>query len=406
MRRSTVALAIGAVLTLDAAVLIQTHNGGPLSFANNSHAPHPVHRLPNLGLPTIPGVPPLPLVNGDGGLLGGNGGGSGNGGGNGGGTSPTPAPSSSNPGGGSGGGGTPAPPPGPTSSGALTLAQKGVLIGAYPRVQGSNANGEAQTVEFEKQQGRRLDVDSHYTSFTEPMPAIFQWDVQQGRLPMMSMSGRDTNEIAAGKWDAAIKQRADAVKKLGKPILIRLMYEMEGNPHAEAKFVRSSSSYIQAWRRVVTEFRQDGASNAQFVWCPTANGFRPNGGRASQFYPGDQYVDVVASDGYNWAPGRGSWRSFKEVFANFYDWAMKNTPNKPLLIGETGVQEWQPGQKAQWLQGMAETLRDDYTHIKAVVYFNSAPKYPWWIDSSQSSLNAWRSVVNNEYFDTRNAAKV
>ena len=83
MRRSTVALAIGAVLTLDAAVLIQTQTGGPLSFANESH--HPVHHLPGLGLPTIPGLPPLPIVNGGGGNGGGNGGGGGPGGGPGGG---------------------------------------------------------------------------------------------------------------------------------------------------------------------------------------------------------------------------------------------------------------------------------------------------------------------------------
>jgi hypothetical protein len=418
MRRSTVALALGAVLTLDAAVLIQTQTGGPLSFANESKSHHRVNRLPNLGLPTIPGVPPLPLINGDHGLLsghGGNGNGGGNGGGDGdggnggggnggggnggGGTQPTPAPSSSAPGG--GGPSNPAP----SSGRALTLSQQGVLIGAYPRVQGSKGQSDqAQTVAFEKQQGRQLDIDHHYTAFTTPMPAIYKWDVANGRIPMMSWAGQNTDEIAAGKWDSTIIKRAQEIKALKQPFLVRFMWEMNGAPH-EAHFVQSKQSFVSAWRRVVTIFRQQGASNAQFVWCPTADGFR-SGGPAPAFYPGGNYVDVVAADGYNWAPGRGSWRSFQQVFANFYNWAMQNAPDKPLLIGETGVQEGQPGQKAKWLQAMAQTLRDDYTHIKAIVYFNSAPKYPWWIDSSQSAMNAWKSLVYNTFFDTRHAARV
>jgi beta-mannanase len=272
----------------------------------------------------------------------------------------------------------------------VSLATDGVLVGAYPKVPDSKASDEAQAASFEQQQGRRLDIDHHYTAFGTPLPAIYKWDLQGGRTPMMSWAGQNTDQIAAGTFDATIVQR---------------VWEMDGAPH-EAHFVQSQQSFVAAWRRVVTIFRQQGASNAQFVWCPTANGFRP-GGPADGFYPGSNYVDVVGADGYNWAPGRDSnWRSFQQVFANFYRWAMKNAPDKPLLIGETGVQERHPGDKAQWLQGMEQTLRDQYTHIKAVVYFNSAPRYPWWINSSQSALDAWRALVDNTFFDTRNAARV
>ena len=299
---------------------------------------------------------------------------------------------------------TPKPTPSsttPTTFNNNIVPAHGTLMGAYPKANhgGSGINGAVTALE--SAEGRKLDIDHHYLSFGSPMADVYKWDVQQGRIPMMSWAGQNTDEIAAGKWDAQIISRAREIKALKVPFLVRFMWEMDGAPN-EAHFVMGTTSYVNAWRRVVTIFRQQGATNAQFVWCPTAWGFRPNGGRATAFYPGDNYVDWVAADGYNWAPGRGNnYQSFQGVFANFYSWAKKNAPGKPLLIGETGVQERNPGDKAKWITAMGQTIKNVYPNIKAVVYFNSNPKYPWWLDSTTSSMTAWKNLLHDPYFDTR-----
>lgn len=281
------------------------------------------------------------------------------------------------------------------------VPKTGTLIGAYVHVDHGGPGVTGAVNALEAAQGRKLDIEHRYESIGQPLLDTYKWDIEQGRIPMISWAGQNTDEIAAGKWDSFIISRANEIKALKAPFLVRFMWEMDGNPNAEAKFVKGQASYIAAWRHVVTIFRQQGATNAQFVWCPMAFGFRPNGGRAPSFYPGDAYVDWVAADGYNWAPGRGgNYQSFQGIFADFYAWAQKNTPSKPLLIGETGVQERNPGDKAAWITAMGQTIKNVYPNIKAVVYFDSNPRYPWWLDSSSSSITAWKNLLHDPYFNT------
>ena len=124
-------------------------------------------------------------------------------------------------------------------------------------------------------------------------------------------------------------------------------------------------------------------------------------------YPGDQYVDWVAADAYNWYPGKGgsNWRSFADAFASFHQWASATHPDKPQMAEETGVQEdpSDPGRKAAWITDMAATIKS-WPQMKAVVWFNSNQIYPWWWDSSSASLDAFTAVARDCYFQTRNSA--
>jgi hypothetical protein len=65
------------------------------------------------------------------------------------------------------------------------------------------------------------------------------------------------------------------------------------------------------------------------------------------------------------------------------------------------VQERNPGDKANWITAMGQTIKTDYPNIKAVVYFNSNPRYPWFLDTSASSMAAWKNLLHDPYFNTR-----
>jgi len=214
---------------------------------------------------------------------------------------------------------------------------------------------------------------------------------------MISWNGKNvtTEDIAGGRYDDLITQRARATKALGQPVLIRWFWEMDGNKKAE--FAGTPDEYIAAWRHIVTTFRSVGAANVSWVWCPNASAF--NDGSAQSFYPGDEFVDWTCADGYNWAPGRAGddYRSFKDIFGGFYAWA--STQKKPIMVGEFGVQERNPGDKAQWISAARDAIKNDFPLLRAVVYFNADKDYDWRLTTSDSAAEAFKQMAHDPWFD-------
>src|SRR4029079_11835586 len=110
-----------------------------------------------------------------------------------------------------------------------------------------------------------------------------------------------------------------------------------------------------AFRHVVDIFRSRGVSNVAFVWTVMNWTFDPRSGRDPMaFYPGDAYVDLIGSDGYNWFPGRAGapWDSFETVFTRTNAFAVAH--GKPWMVVETGSQEdpLAPGRKGAWIRAI------------------------------------------------------
>jgi hypothetical protein len=278
-------------------------------------------------------------------------------------------------------------------------AAGGVLLGAStsPEIR-SLAAEKAAVSGLEQRIGRPLDIDHNFYTWDDPFPTeIEQWDLQAGRIPMISWNGRGvtTANIAAGRYDNLISQRARAAKQFGRPMLIRWFWEMDGNKKAE--FAGMPAEYIAGWQHIVTIFRREGADNVSWVWCPNASAF--NDGEAQKFYPGDDFVDWTCADGYNWAPGRpgDDYRSFKDIFSGFYSWAVLQ--KKPIMVGEFGVQERNPGDKAQWITDAHQAIKNDFPLMRAAVYFNSNKDYDWRLTTSDSALEAFRQMAIDPWFN-------
>ena len=251
----------------------------------------------------------------------------------------------------------------------------------------------------ERDIGRRLAIDHHFYPWDKEFPtARERADLRDGRIPMISWNGKTLNlAIGLGQHDELIRTRARAVKALGGKVLIRWMWEMDGRQKAE--HTTHPAFYIAAWRHIHDVFAEEGATNVQWVWCPNATAFRTEDERnAPAYYPGDEYVDWICADGYNWAPGRkgDQWRSFASIYQDFYDWGLAR--GKPLMVGEYGAQERDPGEKAKWLTEAREALKTKLQGIKAVVYFDSKKEYDWRVTSSPETLAAFRAMANDPWF--------
>jgi hypothetical protein len=248
----------------------------------------------------------------------------------------------------------------------------------------------------ESKLGRAFDIDHNYHAFNDPFPNWReQWDLAGGRIPFISWAGISTTEITSGADDALISARADGIKTLGQPVFLRWFWEMDSKNHAALAV--SPASYIAAWNHLRAVFAARGATNAAWVWCPTSYGFKT--GTAQRFYPGDGAVDWICADGYNWAPGKpgSKWVSFEKTFDAFYAWGVQRP--HPMIVGEYGAQERNPGEKAAWVLDARTTMQSKFTNIAGLVYFDANKTYDWRMDTSSSALDAFRTTALDPYFN-------
>jgi hypothetical protein len=299
-------------------------------------------------------------------------------------------------------------PPYPRPQGKLVPAQ-GALFGIHTTPDSPTAKTAADMgiTAYEADFGRKFDVDNHYYTWDQNFPTWRdRWDIAEGRIPMISWGGTDTRDVANGKHDNLFSQRADAIKALGAPVFLRWFWEADGVRPSKSKTSRSPKDYIAAWRHLYGLFQSRGVTNAVWVWCPVSLNFYPPPrglNPAQPYYPGDDVVDWICADGYNWAPGKPGteYQPFQDIFQAFYDFGIAH--GKPLMIGETGVQENNPGDKAKWLSAAHVSVIQHYPAIEAFLYFDvdnaNAHNYDWRLSTSNAAMAAFKDMALDPYFN-------
>ena len=219
---------------------------------------------------------------------------------------------------------------------------------------------------------------------------------------MISWNGTDTIEIQNGLHDDWIRTQATSVRDLGQPVMLRWLWEMDGNRRRE--WVHSGPDFVGAWLHIRSIFDEVGADNAQFVWCPNEFLFW-DGGDPTPWYPGDDNVDWLCADGYNWQTSvdHPEWVSFTDIFEDFYAWAEPR--GLPIVIGETATAQAldDPEGKADWFRSLPELLANDLPEIDAIVYFDKdfadRGQHDWRLDTDAISYEAWNDVTADPYLN-------
>ncbi|HEY8764464.1 MAG TPA: glycosyl hydrolase [Solirubrobacteraceae bacterium] len=262
--------------------------------------------------------------------------------------------------------------------------------------------------QFSANVGRKPSIVMWYRYFTEQIfsaPELQALD-SRGEAPMVTWEPWNPDHtsiplkaITSGSYDSTIIADAQAAAAWGKPVFLRFAQEMNGHwfPWGLGVNGNTAADFIAAWRHIVTVFRAHGASNVRFVWSPNEMDSGTPG--FQQLYPGDAYVDWVAVDGYNFgSTTNNTWQSFTQVFSASYT-AMTSLTSKPMMVAETGSVE-QGGSKAAWITSALQTeLPNRFPRIRAVVWFNkNYDGFNWLVDSSSSSLSAFRTAVDSSLY--------
>jgi beta-mannanase len=279
------------------------------------------------------------------------------------------------------------------------LVPSAAWLGAW--VQPASFSRQVQqdaVLELERQIGRRLAIDHTYVPWRAPLGWRPAWDVSLGRIPLITFgNGGNTTEIAQGRHDVYLRQLSEAVRALGKPVFLRYAHRMD--LASAGSWVGGPASYVAAWRHVHEIFA---GLPVSWVWTPTAAGFSGDQ-PAERFYPGDDYVDWIAADGYNGAGcgGQSGWRQLSDVFGDFYAWG--SARGKPLMIAEAGTVEdpADPGRKAAWFDNAARQLATEMPNVQALVYFHAKKACDYRVDTSARSLEAFKRLAQDPHFQTQ-----
>jgi beta-mannanase len=210
------------------------------------------------------------------------------------------------------------------------------------------------------------------------------------------------DNIINGEWDKYIESWALSIKNFGKPLFLRVAHEFNGDwyPWSVPKNGMNPKKYITAWKHIHNIFTRIGVKNVQWIWCP-GNDSIPNVPENDfiKAYPGDEYVDWIGIDGYNFgtAGGSGKWVSFDEIFSQIYIRIIKEIPNKPIMIGEFACGNM-GGKKPAWIRNMGKVLKTKYPAIKSIVWFNVDKETDWRIDDEIETIKAAREVFIDKYF--------
>jgi hypothetical protein len=311
----------------------------------------------------------------------------------------------------------------PRSPGRLAPPQ-GALMGVHSDDSASLPPDQQGVVKLEQTIGRTMDINNHYHGAFDDfakhgMGKLEQWDVEAGRIPLVGWGCTASDKIVSGSLDTTIRQTAQAMKAFGHEFFLRYCWEMDGDRRQGE--IKGPAKFVAAWQRMYKIFQEEAAGNVIWVWTPNAAGFKDGrkytGGNppAPAFYPGDEYVDWIASDGYNWGVSKRDqgdrWRQVLEIFDEFMVFARQHA--KPIMIGEYGAQEQSqdPEAKPTWMRIAHDTFMDKprsdqcpwcgaFKDVAAVVYFDVdyGPHGDWRIMSSDATLAAYKEYSVDPYF--------
>jgi len=292
---------------------------------------------------------------------------------------------------------------------SAAAAQPAVALGVYLPEVGSHPG---RIDAYGRLVGRDPVIVSDYRQWdaipfeTKELDAIWS----RGAVPMIawepfSYSGKSfpLSAIQRGKFDSYIRESARAARDWGRPILVRFAHEMNGDWYPWGRGLEGNNSYRfrAVWRRVVRLFREQGATNVQWVWTPNVN----TGGDFPfrDLYPGDRWVDWVGFDGFNWAQA-GEWNSFTDIVDNTYE-EIARISDRPMIVGETGSSD-SGGDKAEWITSALTREIPKLPRIRAVVWFDarfegaaeSGDGLDPRVDSSPEALRAFRAGISSPLY--------
>jgi len=271
----------------------------------------------------------------------------------------------------------------PSAADARTPMYFGSVAGGYEHA--SSASGE--------------NLANHaYSTFSSKPPVA--------RMITVHAGGSSWRQVAnAGPGSSLyndIVRWAQTIKARGGNVMVAFNHEPEAAPGG---YRGTPAEFIAAWRRVVTIFRQQGASNVEWTLQMTAYAFRVKSSDArsiNRWYPGDAWVDNVGGDAYNWntcGEGSGKYNELKVLGDPVLAFARAH--GKAASFPEFASHA--SGNRVQWLRNAHQYFLANQNTLSAAFYFNRPPTVKAnndcrWSLSTSAEWDAFGDIARDSRF--------
>jgi hypothetical protein len=276
----------------------------------------------------------------------------------------------------------------PISDPRIAPAQLPSTTASYLGVYETGALRTYQPVaEFSKTAGQQPNLVGYYSGWGEPFETSFaetasrhsavtivQWD------PTLA----SVSKIAAGGYDSYLRSFADSVRSFRHPVVIGFGHEMNAYWYSWGYGHLPASTFVAAWRHIVTLFRARHADNITWLWTLQAD--ERDTGPIASWWPGEKYVTWVGIDGYYYYPSETFFSIFGKTIAE-----VRALTGLPVLLSEVAV-----GPKA----GQARKIPDLFAGMRqygtlGLVWFdiaqhNGVYHQDWRIEDNQAAETAFR----------------
>jgi hypothetical protein len=187
--------------------------------------------------------------------------------------------------------------------------------------------------DFASAAGKQPNMVGYYSGWVEPFAAPFAAQVYaHGAIPYVQIDPTlaSVSQIVTGAYDLYLREYAESVRAFGHAVVIGFGHEMNARWYSWGYTHVPASTFVAAWRHIVTLFHEQGADNVTWLW--TVNQDRPGTGPVRSWWPGAKYVTWVGIDGYYFRPSD----TFASVFGRTIAQVRLFT-KKPVLLSETAV---------------------------------------------------------------------
>lgn len=291
-----------------------------------------------------------------------------------------------------------------------------VSWGAHPEVRAGETE-ESAYVRLQATAGRQFSSVREFFLWNDAFPTQYENRLKaDGTTLVMSVKSRLLNgtgvpwaEVAAAQPGstryAEMVRWVDRVRDYGAPVWFTFNHEPEAKGN---NGLGTAADYRAAWQRWTALFAQEGDERPVHVDHDRseflAAGLRRPGGR--RWYPGDDQVDGIAVDAYNWfgcRPGiNNPWRSLQQIADPARVFAAAH-PDEQFWVTEYATVEdaANPARKAQWYRDAQALFRTPaWAGTDGVLLFEPHPNSPciWRPDSSAAALAAWRAWGADPYY--------
>jgi Glycosyl hydrolase family 26 len=267
---------------------------------------------------------------------------------------------------------------------------------------------------FETELGQTMNAARVYRRWEDKFPTDdFRWMGKQRRLVVLSIKPIRADgshipwaDIATAQPGTQVYDElidwAGRIKDFGRPTYVVLHHEPEG---VDDQASGTSQDYVAAWKRFAEIIRADAGSKAKLMWIMTDASFGPDAEdwqQASLWYPGDESVDAIGVDAFNWFTCRGRdepWRSLQELADPARQFAAAH-PDKEFWITEFGTigDVADSARRQAWITDAATlATQPGWEQLHGVLHFDDVlvDKFPdcdWRLGGDPTSLTAFGTL--------------